>query len=189
MFCGSSRTLLPGVMLGGGLSSLMWKSHIKLRQNWVEGIHNSCYVPRHLVPTALLRGLPSPVGKSHMWRQNRERGFTTVPTSHVILSPRPCSHPMAPPCSPLRLPSSGGQSRGLHLLRRQLLLVMLQGGQAGTLCLSLLWKETMALKACPGSWSPEAWSWAPTRGPCWHVGCRVKCSHTHLGVFIWVPTS
>ena len=129
VFFGSSRTLLPGVMLGEGLSSLMWKSHIKLRQNWVEGIHNSPY-------------------------------------SHVILSPRPCSHPMAPPCSPLRLPSSGGQSRGLHLLRRQLLLVMLQGGQAGTLCLSLLWKEAVALKACPGSWSPEAWSWAPTRGPC-----------------------
>ena len=55
---------------------------------------------------------------------------------------------------------------GLRPLRRQLLLVMLQGGQAGTLCLSLLWKEAVALKACPGSQSPEAWSWAPTHGPC-----------------------
>ena len=115
MFFGSSRTLLPGVMLGEGLSSLMWKSHIKLRQNWVEGIHNSPY-------------------------------------SHVILSPRPCSHPMAPPCSPLRLPSSGGQSRGLHLLRRQLLLVMLQGGQAGT---------HVSSGAVEGGCDPEGGSWVP----------------------------
>ena len=55
---------------------------------------------------------------------------------------------------------------GLFPLRWQLLLVMLQGGQAGTLCLSLLWKEAVALKACPGSQSPEAWSWAPAHGPC-----------------------
>ena len=35
------------------------------------------------------------------------RGCTTVLTFHVILSPRPCCHTMAPPCSPLELPSSG----------------------------------------------------------------------------------
>ena len=50
-------------------------------------------------------GLLSQREQSHA-ETNWGRGFTTVPTSHVISSPRPCSHPMAPPCSPLKLLSS-----------------------------------------------------------------------------------
>ena len=125
VFCGSSRTLLLGVMLGGGLPSLMRKSHM-LRLNWVEGIHNSCCFPHHLVPMALI----SPHGSS------------------------------------LFTPEAALFRVRLRPLRWQLLLVMLQGGQARTLCLRLLWKEAVALKACPGSQSPEIWSWAPTPRPC-----------------------
>ena len=79
-------------MLGEGLLSSMGKSHL-LRQNGGEGIQNTSYFPRHLVPTALL----SPHGSSL---------FT-------------------PGASLLR-------GEGAVSLRRQLLLVMLQGGQAGT---------------------------------------------------------
>ena len=73
---------------------------------------------------------------------------------------------LSPQGSSLFTPEAALLWVGLRPLRWQLLLVMLQGGQAGTLCLSLLWKEAVALKACPGSQSPEAWSWAPTHGPC-----------------------
>ena len=42
-----------------------------------------------------------------MFRQKWVEGIRNSPYSHVILSPRPCSHPVAPPWSPLKLPSSG----------------------------------------------------------------------------------
>ena len=73
---------------------------------------------------------------------------------------------LSPQGSSLFTPEAALLQVGLRPLRWQLLLVMLQGGQAGTLCLSLLWKEAVALKACPGSQSPEAWSWPPTHEPC-----------------------
>ena len=90
------------------------ESHLKakLGGGGGEGIHNSPYFPRHLVPTALL----SPHGSSL---------FT-------------------PKAALLRV--------GLCPLRWQLLLVMLQGGQAGT-CVSS--------DAVEGGRGPKGVSWVP----------------------------
>ena len=71
------------------------------------------------------------------------------------------------PCgSSLFIPEAALLRVGLCPLRRQLLLVMLQGGGAGTCVFRLLWKETVALKVCPGSQSTTIWSWAPHPQAC-----------------------
>ena len=60
-----------------------------------------------LLGVTLGSDLPSPMGKSHMLRQNWVEEIHNSPYSHVITFPRPCSHPVAPPRSPLKLPFSG----------------------------------------------------------------------------------
>ena len=66
------------------------------------------------------------------------------------------------PVHPCSCPPLGGAVS----LRWQLLLVTAAGRRGRDACVFRLpWKETVALKGCPGSQSPELWTWAPTHGP------------------------
>ena len=134
--------------------------------------------PRHYTLESCWVGVSLPKGEQSHAETNWGRGFTTVPTSHVISSPRPCSHPVAPPCSPLKLlssewdcvPQMAGASSDAA------------GRRARDTCVfSLLWEEAKGLEG--GSWvsePPKLWSWPPTHGPCRHVGCRAKCANPQL---------
>ena len=80
-------------------------------------------------------------------------------------------------------------------LRWQLLLVMLQGGQAGILQIVL----GVSSDAVEGGCGPEGVSWVPEpqalvlgSHPQALLTCRAleQSVHTHsFGIFIWVPTS
>ena len=93
-------------------------------------------------------GLPSPMGKSHMLRKSWEKD-----SKQSLLPMSSCPHglalsPWLLPVHPWSCPPPGGAVS----LRWQLLLVMLQGGEAGTLCLQV---------AVEGGCGPEGVSWVP----------------------------
>ena len=131
-------------------------------------------------------GLPSPMEKSHMLRKSWEKD-----SKHSLLPMSSCPHglaltPWLLPVHPWSCPPPGGA-----VSPKMAALSSDAAGRRGwdTCVFRLLWKETVALKGCPGSQSPELWSWAPThglrkhqQGP-WVVEPRV---HTHnFGSFIW----
>lgn len=125
----------------------------------------------------------SQMEKSHMLRQNWGVGcgIQTVPASHIILSPLPCSYTMAYLCSPLKLL---GHRVGLGCLRWQLLLVTAAGRKGRDTCLfRLLWKEAMALKVCPGSQSLSFGPGLPPTCTVEMLGCRAKGSNSQLWHF------
>ena len=83
-----------------------------------------------------------------MFRQNWGRGFRIVSTSHVILSPWPCSHPMAPPRSALiSTPPGGAVSPQMAAPASD----AVERKGRDTCVFRLLWKEDLQL--CPGSQS------------------------------------
>ena len=83
-----------------------------------------------------------------MFRQNWGREFRIVSTSHVILSPWPCSHPMAPPCSALiSTPPGGAVSPQMAAPASD----AAERKGRDTCVFRLLWKEDLQL--CPGSQS------------------------------------
>lgn len=98
---------------------LTWMAALKAKKSNMMSTYS--VVLHDATPVMLGWSLSAQVGKSHMLRQNWGQEFRTLPTSHVILSPQPCSHPTAPSCSPLKLLSSGQRAVSL---RWQLLLVI-----------------------------------------------------------------
>ena len=125
-------------------------------------------------------GFPCLSGEKSRVKAKLRAGIQIVPTSCVILSLWPCSHHMAPPCSPWCCPPPGGAVSPQ--------MAAPSGDAAGRLgrdtgVFRLLWKEAVILKVCPGSQSTKIWSWAPTCGPADMLGCRGKCSYPQLWDF------
>ena len=79
---------------------------------------------------------------------NWGRGFTTVPTLHVILSPWPCSHPIAPPCSPRSCPRPGEA-------------VSPQMAAPSSDAAGRTGQNTVSSGAVEGGCGPEGGSWVP----------------------------
>ena len=107
-------------------------------------------------------GLPSPVGKSHVKAKLGE-GIHNSPYFPCHLVPTALLSPLAPPCSPLELPSSRW-----GCVPQMAAPSSDAAGRTGrdTWVFRLLWKEATAMKAGPGSHRCKLWSWAPTHRPC-----------------------
>ena len=104
--------------------------------------------PRHYTLESCWVGVSLPKGEQSHAEANWGRGLTTVPIFHVTLSPRPCSHPVAPPCSPRSCPRPGEA-------------VSPQMAAPSSDAAGRTGQNTVSSGAVEGGCGPEGGSWVP----------------------------